>query len=244
MVDDWARARREQPGARVVMLTDASNDELDRLNGAAQERRIAAGELGHRRARLPDRPYDLRAGDDVILTGQLRRPGEERVENGTRGEVLSIDERADRVVMRTDEPQTRDVEFSTREFRDIRLGYAQHVYKAQGLTTDRALVLTGGWQSDRERAYVALSRARERTDVYVSREDLGEDGTDADLIERLAERVSLSHAQQASVTRDPVECGAGVEREKEPAAIESRLARVLREQQDRERARGHGYGIE
>jgi hypothetical protein len=137
------------------------------------------------------------------------------------------------------------VEFSTREFRDIRLGYAQHVYKAQGLTTDRALVLTGGWQSDRERAYVALSRARERTDVYVSREDLGEDGTDADLIGRLADRVSVSHAQQASVTRDPVDRDeVGVDREEEPAVVESRVGRVLREQQERERARGHGYGIE
>jgi conjugative relaxase-like TrwC/TraI family protein len=245
MVDDWARVREEQPGGRVVMLTDASNDELDRLNAAAQERRVAAGELGHRRARLPDRPYDLRAGDDVILTGQLRSPGEERVENGTRGMVLSVDERADRVVMRTEEPQSRDVEFSTREFQDVRLAYAQHVYKAQGLTTDRALVLTGGWQSDRERTYVALSRARERTDVYVSREDLGEDGTDADLIGRLAQRMSVSHAQHASVTRDPVERNdVGVEREQEPAAVESRLARVLREQQERERARGRGYGIE
>lgn len=38
---------------------------------------------------------------------------------------------------------------------------AQHVYKAQGLTAERALVLTGGWQTDRERAYVALTRALE-----------------------------------------------------------------------------------
>jgi ATP-dependent exoDNAse (exonuclease V) alpha subunit len=79
------------------------------------------------------------------------------------------------VVLRTDEPQPRDVEFSTRDSRDVRLAYAQHVHKAQGLTADRAPVLTGGWQSDRERTYVALSRARDRTDVYVSREDLGED---------------------------------------------------------------------
>ncbi len=49
-------------------------------------------------------------------------------------------------------------------------------------------MLTGGWQTDRERAYVALSRARERTDIYVAREDLGHDGIDADAIERLAER--------------------------------------------------------
>jgi hypothetical protein len=90
----------------------------------------------------------------------------------------------------------------------------------------------------------ALSRARERTDVYVSGEDLGEAGTDADLIGRLAERVSVSHAQWASVTRDPVQRDVRVEREREPAAVESRVARVLREQQEREGARGHGYGIE
>jgi ATP-dependent exoDNAse (exonuclease V) alpha subunit len=226
-------------------LTDSSNDELDRLNARAQQRRAAAGELGQRRARLPERPYDLAAGDEVILTGQLRPPGEERLENGTRGTAQRVGDRNDLVVMRTDEPQPREVEFSTREFRDIRLAYAQHVHKAQGLTADRALVLTGGWQSDRERAYVALSRARARTDVYVSREDLGEDGTDADLIGRLADRMSVSHTQQASVTRVRVAADeVSVEREAEPAVAESRLARVLREQQERERARARGYGIE
>ena len=139
MVDDWARTRQEQPGARVVMVTDASNDELDRLNKLARQRRVAAGELGHRRARLPDRPYDLAAGDEVILTGQLRQPGRSVWRTGRAVTVLSVNDRTDLVVMRTDEPQPRDVEFSTREFRDVRLAYAQHVYKAQGLTADRAL---------------------------------------------------------------------------------------------------------
>jgi ATP-dependent exoDNAse (exonuclease V) alpha subunit len=206
---------------------------------------VAAGELGHRRARLADRPYDLAAGDEVVLTGQLRPRGEERLENGTRGTIQGVGDRDDVVMMRTDEPQPRDVAFSTREFRDVRLAYAQHVYKAQGLTADRALVLTGGWQSDRERAYVALSRARERTDVYVSREDVGEDGTDVDLIGRLADRMAVSRAQEASVTRDRVVADdVSVRRDAEPAAAESRMARVLREQQERERARGRGFGIE
>ncbi len=79
--------------------------------------------------------------------------------------------------------------------------YAQHVYKAQGRTVDRAFVLTGGWQTDRERAYVALTRARERTDIYVSREDLGEQGMDAGAIERLGEAMAESHAQEASVSQ-------------------------------------------
>jgi hypothetical protein len=46
MVDDWARVRDERPGGPLVMLTDSSNDELDRLNAAAQERRAAAASLG------------------------------------------------------------------------------------------------------------------------------------------------------------------------------------------------------
>jgi hypothetical protein len=79
------------------------------------------------------------------------------------------------------------------------------VYKAQGLTTDRSLVLTGGWQTDRERAYVALSRARERTDIYAAREDLGHEGIDGDAIDRLAQRISESHAQQPSVSRAQVD---------------------------------------
>jgi len=203
MVSDWDRARREHPAGRVVMLTDASNAELDQLNAAAQQRRAQAGELGQRRVQIPERPYALAAGDQVMLTGQLQRPGCERVENGTQGEVLSVDEREQRVVMRTAEQSPRDVDFNTSEFSDVRLAYAQHLYKAQGATVDRALFLTGGWQTDRERAYVGLTRARERTDVYVSREDLGEQGLDTGAIQRLAERMEHSRAQQASVTREP-----------------------------------------
>jgi len=90
----------------------------------------------------------------------------------------------------------------TRQFNDLRLAYAQHVYKAQGLTADQALVLTGGWQTDRERAYVALSRAREQTNVYAARKDLGHQGLDTDRINRLAHLMSKSNAQQASLTRE------------------------------------------
>ena len=115
------------------------------------------------------------------------------------------DERDSNVVIRTDEPKPRYVEVSTREFDGLRLAYAQHVYKAQGLTTDRSLVLTGGWQTDRETSYVALTRARERTDVYTSREDLGHDGIDTDTIGRLAERANQSNAQQASITRAEID---------------------------------------
>jgi len=241
MVADWARARAEHPSAQTVMLTDASNSELDRLNALAQEGRARAGELGQRRAPVPDRPYALAAGDEILFTGQLRQAGADRVENGTRGEVLSIDERAHQVRVRTVEPQARDVEFCTDEFADVRLAYAQHVYKAQGLTVDRALVLTGAWQTDRERAYVALTRARERTDVYLAREELGEEGLDDGAIARLAGRISTRRGQDASITRAEVD---GVDRAREPARSEVGRALEAQRERERERQRGRSHGID
>ncbi len=177
------------------------------------------------------------------------------------------------MTLRTGEPQPREVSFDTREFSDVRLGYAQHVYKAQGATVDRALALTGGWQTDRHSAYVALSRARERTDIYVSREDLGEQGLDPGAITRLGERMAQSRAQQPSITRDEVQTSStasvtadraqaaqapeseqerfGLARSASPAergddVHESEVGRILREQQEREQDRSlqHGLGLE
>lgn len=208
MLDAWDKARQDRPEERTVMLTDASNAEMDAVNAAAQERRADAGELGTQAAELPGRPYGISPGDEVMLTGALYPRGEARVENGTVADVLDTDGR-NGVTLRTCEPDPREVQLDTREFAELRLAYAQHVYKAQGRTVDRAFVLTGGWQTDQERAYVALTRAREQTDVYVSREDLGEEGMDAGAIERLAERIEVSNAQEASVERE----------EREPPAL-------------------------
>ncbi len=149
---------------------------------------------------------------------------------------------------------------NTNEFKDLRLAYAQHVYKAQGLTVQRSFVLIGGWQTDRERAYVALSRSQERTDIYVSREDLGEQGMDAGAIERLGEAMAESHAQHASITRsvEDRDFGQGAEpkhavgressMESERKELlqqrDSEAGRVMRESEQHDRDRDIGQGIE
>jgi len=202
MVSDWATLRAEHPRDQVVMITDASNHEIDQLNRQAQQHRDAAGELGAERVQLPDRPYALAKGDEVLFSAQHHVPGGVRVENGTRGQIVAVDEHSSSVRIRVEERRPREIDVSKKELDRLRLAYAQHVYKAQGLTTDRALVLTGGWQTDRETSYVALTRAREQTDIYTSREDLGHAGVDKDLVDRLADRIRESHAQQASITRD------------------------------------------
>ena len=78
----------------------------------------------------------------------------------------------------------------------LRLGYAQHIHRAQGATVTRTLVVTGGWQTSKEPAYVEASRARHGTDWYVSREDLGVEGHDTDRIERLAARTCAAAAHR------------------------------------------------
>jgi conjugative relaxase-like TrwC/TraI family protein len=255
MVSDWDHARHEHPGQRTVMLTDASNVELERINALAQDRRAQAGELGAHTVELHDRAYGLAAGDEVIFTAALHQPGQPRVENGTLGTITDTAEHS-RVSIEAKGAQAREVQLASEEFSDLRLSYAQHVYKAQGRTVDRAFVLTGGWQTDRERAYVALTRAQDRTDIYVSREGLGEQGMDAGAIERLGEAMSESHAKHASIATPLAEItdglgpGAGADPPPRPGTgpttdshrVESEVECIMREQQEREHDRDRDLG--
>ncbi len=227
MVADWDRSRTEVGDGRSVMLTDASNREIDEINALAQQARRARGELGRDGIELRDRGYALFEGDRVTFAAAMHQPGEARVENGTPGFISEV-RPEEGLRVRTEEPEPREVAMGARDALHLRLGYAQHVYKAQGVTAERAHVLIGGWQTDRERAYVALTRARERTDVYVSRDDLGEEGMDEGAIDRLAERMAESRAQEASITHKEAYAGHSTDRESE-------AGRTLREQRDHER---------
>jgi conjugative relaxase-like TrwC/TraI family protein len=205
MVENWDQTRRQSPDGQTVMITDASNREREEINAMAQERRAQAGELGSHRVELPEKPYGLAAGDQIMFTAQYRIPGEKRVENGITGTITHTDRDEDRVTIKTNERGAREVVLDTSEFADISLAYAVHVHKAQGLTAETSGILTGGWQTDKEHTYVAVSRAREQTQIYVTREDLGEQGMDPGAIERLAERMQRSRAQEATIVKETAE---------------------------------------
>lgn len=200
MLADWNEQRLETAEGRTVMLTDASNVELDELNQRAQEYRDQAGELGNDRVQLPDTPYALAAGDHVMFIKPLHQPGQERVHNGTVGIVKDVEDEHT-LTVDTQGTNEREVSVNTKDFPDLRLAYAQHVYKGLGLTTNNGLALIGGWQTDREHAYVALTRAREQTNIYASKDNLGTQGMAPEAIERLAEKMQQSNAKQASITQ-------------------------------------------
>jgi conjugative relaxase-like TrwC/TraI family protein len=195
-VQTWATLTDGHDIREVALIADASNQEIDRLNARAQHLRAERGELGHHDVPLPGVHYGLREGDLIAFTTQHRPPGQPRVENGTRGQVTNIHERG--VTITLDGSQ-RKIQLAGENLDSLRLAYAQHVYRQQGATVDRSVVLTGGWQTSKETAYVEATRARHGTSWFIARDDLGAEGQDAARITRLAQQMCNSRAQTPSL---------------------------------------------
>jgi ATP-dependent exoDNAse (exonuclease V) alpha subunit len=211
-VQTWAALTEGRDIREVALIADASNQEIDRLNARAQHLRAQRGELGHHEIPLPGVHYGLREGDLIAFTTQHRPPGQPRVENGTRGQVGAIHERG---VTITIDGSQRKIQLTGEHLDSLRLAYAQHVYRQQGATVERSVVLTGGWQTSKETAYVEATRARHGTTWFIARDDLGIDGQDDRRVKQLADKMRASHRRTPSLQYpelpDP-EWGPGFER--------------------------------
>jgi conjugative relaxase-like TrwC/TraI family protein len=225
-VQRWASLTERHDIREVALIADASNKEIDRLNARAQHLRAERGELGPHEVPLPHQHYGLREGDLIAFTKQHRTPGQPRVENGSRGEVTRVHD--DGLTVTLDGSQRR-VSLAGDDLDVLRLGYAQHVYRQQGATVDRSVVVTGGWQTSKESAYVQASRAREGTEWFLAREELGVEGLDERRIGKLAEKMRTSRAQTPSLSHRELadrEYGTGYRRAIVPSR--SRLPGVVR----------------
>jgi conjugative relaxase-like TrwC/TraI family protein len=195
-VQTWAELTQGRDIREVALIADASNQEIDRLNARAQHLRAERGELGHHETPLPSVHYGLREGDLIAFTAQHHPRGQPRIENGTRGQVSAIYEQG---VTVTIDGSQRKIQLARENLDSLRLAYAQHVYRQQGATVDRSVVLTGGWQTSKETAYVEATRARHGTDWFIARDDLGTEGQDAQRITHLAQKMTNSRAQTPSL---------------------------------------------
>jgi ATP-dependent exoDNAse (exonuclease V) alpha subunit len=196
-VKRWFELAETHGVREVALIADASNKEINRLNARAQHLRAEKGELGAREVELPGVHYGLREGDLVAFRAQHRPRGEPRVENGTRAQVTNIG--SDGGLTVSLDGSGRSVVLNADELDALRLGYAQHVYRQQGATVERSVVVTGGWQTSKETAYVEASRARSGTEWHISREDFDGLGQDADRVRSLAEQMRRSRAPRPSL---------------------------------------------
>ncbi|WP_194953988.1 Ti-type conjugative transfer relaxase TraA [Sphingopyxis solisilvae] len=163
LVDAWDRDRQAHPHASRIILTH-TNDEVRALNDAVRDRIKASRALGAEIAISVERGERMFAANDRIMF--LRNERGMGVKNGSLGTVQAVN--AMRMGVMLDDG--RHVAFDLKDYAHVDHGYAATIHKAQGMTVDRVKMLaTPG--VDSHSTYVALSRHRERVDLYYGRDD-------------------------------------------------------------------------
>ncbi len=179
------------------MISQTSNEHLDELNARAQAIRQQAGELGRQGAELPGRPYRLYRGDTVQVRRTVHHPELGAVRNGTTGHLTDVGNGGQQLSLRLDDGRLIELERRQIDAADVRLAYVQHPFPSQGQTTDSAHLIVGE-HATQEGSYVAITRARERTDIYASLDEL-ESEDEPDRLTMLAESMGRSEDEVASI---------------------------------------------
>lgn len=216
LVSAWEADKTPLERKAIVAGTRA---EVRELNERARLRLVAAGVVRDQEGaeiEIVDREENrerkrFAPGDRIVFTQNDRELG---VVNGATGRVRCVDASGfePRLVVELDDANERD---ETRvsipaSFGRFDLAYCLTNHKAQGRTFDSAHALANPAMSDREWTYVAASRSRFATTVYVNAAALGladperhgPQGPKANrgrAIEALAKRMSRSRAKGTSL---------------------------------------------
>jgi conjugative relaxase-like TrwC/TraI family protein len=156
MVRHWSAA--QSAGTDTLMLA-ATRRDVDALNALARAERRERGELGD--DVLVNEHRSFAVDDEILCLRNARRLG---LLNGTRGVVLARD--GSGLTIQT-EAGPRSVPKRYIEAGHLDHGYASTIHKAQGATYDRAFVLATE-SLTRESGYVAMSRARHSSELFVT----------------------------------------------------------------------------
>jgi hypothetical protein len=133
------------------------------LNALARTLMDTHGRLG--RERLSFAGTEFATGDRVVC---LRNSTAVGVKNGTRGTVEQVDRDRRTLSVVTDRGDRVEVPGRYLEEGHVRHAYAITGHAGQGLTVERAFVLGIGGTRLQEWGYVALSRARQESRLYVT----------------------------------------------------------------------------
>lgn len=187
LVARWLHAR--DGGDRGLMVAVNRRD-VGALNRAARQVLQGRGTLGPDVVEAHGRVFAL--GDEVLCLRNARRLG---VINGTRGVVVDVV--AGDLVIDTDDG-AKSLPPAYLDAGHLDHGYASTVHKTQGATYDRAFVLATE-SLTREAGYVAMSRARRGTELFVIagvfEQGLGPEVPEVEPLARTAARLSVSRAK-------------------------------------------------
>ena len=161
LLTEWAK----EINLPKVLILAGTREEVNWLNREAQQLRRDKGKLGAKPCVIGGREFF--PGDRVIFGRNDRKLG---VKNGTFGTLM--EERRGSAIVQLDHESKRV--FVPLNHEHVRLGYATTTHKSQGATVERAFVHFSDSMQSREATYVQVSRAREWTKLFLSREQAGE----------------------------------------------------------------------
>ena len=204
LADWWEHARDDLGGNVMLALRRRDVSDLNQLARSLMER---DGRLGKERLTFSDREFA--AGDRVVC---LRNSDVLGVKNGTCGTVERVDHDRRALVVATDRGPTVELSRRYLEAGNVRHAYALTGHAAQGLTVERAFVLGAGEARLQEWGYVALSRARTETRLYVTgnpreQESHFHDLDDRDPLTRFGRALEESAVERLAVDQRPLPTG-------------------------------------
>ena len=162
-VDDWYRYVTDTGDLTSGLLVAHNNDTVTELNERARSHLEASNRLDGPTLEVGERVFQ--AGDRILCRKNQTRLG---VLNGDLGTVVSVDPDHGTLTVRLDrDPETRNLPVWYLDQGHVDYGYAMTGHKAQGVTTDRTFVIVDG-TTDREWAYVAMSRGRQTNTLYLT----------------------------------------------------------------------------
>lgn len=155
-------------GKQSIMIA-STNAEVLELNRLAQAQAASNGRLDPEATFVNAQGVTIHVGDRVVTRMNNRElsvhRGKDFVKNGDLWDVVGLDANGLHLVHaehggRVDAP----VDYAAA---NLELGYASTIHRAQGSTVDTVHALVGP-TTDRNGAYVALSRGRESNNIYVA----------------------------------------------------------------------------
>ena len=162
-LDAWWAARTN---GETVVLAAPTNDTVARLNHAAQQRRIMAGELDAVRRQVEANGYRFYAGDEIATRQNDRQLHTDHgliVRNRDQWAIQTIHRNGDLTVT----GRTGKIRLPAHYVKQhVELAYAQTSHATQGRTVDRSILVLDG-PTDVRGIYVPMTRGRHNNDAYI-----------------------------------------------------------------------------
>ncbi len=164
LVDQWAKDALAGRDAAMFAWRRANVAELNRL---ARDRMVAEGRVGGPELVAPGGTH-FAVGDRIVTLAPLAHG---QIVTSERGVVIAVGQDQEHLMVRLEDGRQHQLEQDEIGADQLAHGYATTVHRSQGATHDLAHVYEDG--GGRELAYVAMSRAREETHVYLCADESG-----------------------------------------------------------------------